>query len=105
MIVTLPEGDSDSATSRPRAGRIPPFPFPPPGESRGGRVPPTPEHAARQPKPLARIMRRLPPQEGLPPPCASPARATRRIGPGREAERIDSRLQRKGPQEPFTQNT
>ena len=51
----------------------PPFPFPPPGASRGGRVPPTPEHVASQQKALARAMRRLPPQEGLPPPCASPA--------------------------------
>jgi hypothetical protein len=51
----------------------PPFPFPPSGASRGGRVPPTPDHVASQPKPLARAMRRLPPQEGLPPPCGSPA--------------------------------
>jgi hypothetical protein len=45
----------------------PPFPFPPPGASRGGRVPPTPEHVASQPKALARAMRRLPPQEGCRP--------------------------------------
>ena len=42
----------------------PPFPFPP-GESRGGVVPPTPLHVPRQPKPLARPMLRLPPQEGF----------------------------------------
>ena len=28
---------------RQQSRRIPPFPFPPPGESRGGRVPPTPQ--------------------------------------------------------------
>ena len=33
----------------------PPFPDSPSGERRGGRVPPTPEHAARQPRALARI--------------------------------------------------
>ena len=43
----------------------PPFPFPPPGESRGGRVPPTPRHVTRQPTPLARPVLRLPPQEGF----------------------------------------
>jgi len=38
---------------RQRGSASPPFPFPPPGASRGGRVPPTP----RTP--------RLPPQEGF----------------------------------------
>jgi hypothetical protein len=32
-----------------------PFPVSPTGESRGGRVPPTPQHAASQPKALSRI--------------------------------------------------
>ena len=52
----------------------PPFPFPPSGESRGGRVPPTPE-ARCAPAQNAGTHRccRLPPQEGLPPPCGSPA--------------------------------
>ena len=46
----------------------PPFPFPPPGESRGGRVPPTPgARCAASQKTLARIVRRLPPQEGCRP--------------------------------------
>jgi hypothetical protein len=44
----------------------PPFPFPQ-GESRGGMVPPTPLHVPRQPKPLARPLLRLPPQEGYAP--------------------------------------
>jgi len=30
------------------------------GANRGGRVPPTPRHSARQPKPLSRLVRRLP---------------------------------------------
>ena len=42
--------------------------FPLPGESRGGRVPPTPGDTLRdQHKTLARIVRRLPPQEGCRP--------------------------------------
>ena len=45
----------------------PPFPFPPPGANRGGRVPPTPRHAAHRPTPLSRFVRRLPPQEGCRP--------------------------------------
>src|SRR5487761_281859 len=46
----------------------PPFPFPPPGESRGGRVPPTPE-ARYAPAKSAGTQRccRLPPQEGCRP--------------------------------------
>src|SRR5215469_9069353 len=53
----------------------PPFPFPPPGESRGGRVPPTPADTLRgQQKALARIVRRLPPQEGCRP-LVDPLRA------------------------------
>jgi hypothetical protein len=52
----------------------PPFPFPPPGERRGGRVPPTPEARCAPAKSTGtHRCCRLPPQEGLRPPCASPA--------------------------------
>jgi len=50
---------------RQQGSGTPPFPFPPPGESRGGRVPPTPGHVSCQPKALSRSVRRLPPQEGF----------------------------------------
>src|SRR5207248_11072996 len=61
-----------------------PFPFPPPGESRGGRVPPTPE-ARYRPAKNAGPHRccRLPPQEGLPPPCGSPVRSSNRLSVAR----------------------
>src|ERR1700674_3172006 len=72
----------------------PPFPVSPSGGKPGREGSPHAGARCAPAKAPARIMRRLPPQEGLPPPCASPARAPRRIGPGREAERIDSRLQR-----------
>src|SRR6516225_4002799 len=54
-----------------------PFPFPPPGESRGGRVPHAAGTLCASKKRLHTSMRRLPPQEGfqsapLQPPCASP---------------------------------
>src|SRR5512142_2250103 len=39
--------------------------FPLRGKGRGGRVPPTPRHAPRQHTTLARIVLRLPPQEGF----------------------------------------
>jgi hypothetical protein len=57
----------------------PPFPDSPSGERRGGRVPPTPEHAARQPRALARIDAAGSPTRGLPPPCESPACASRAL--------------------------
>lgn len=41
---------------------VPLCPFPP-GGRRGGRVPPTPGHAARRQTAPSRVMRRLPPQE------------------------------------------
>ena len=41
--------------------------FPLRGKAGAGGFPPRRRHAARQPKPLARIMRRLPPQEGCRP--------------------------------------
>src|SRR5262252_6012849 len=70
----------------------PPFPFPP-GASRVGVVPPTPLHVPRQPKPLARPMLRLPPQEGVqdaplkpplrdPPDLASAVYSLPLVGPG-----------------------
>src|ERR1017187_5282537 len=39
----------------------------PMGKAGVGMVPPTPRHVPCQPKPLARPMRRLPPQEGFAP--------------------------------------
>src|SRR5215471_12274252 len=50
---------------RQQGSGTPPFPFPPPGESRGGRVPPTPGHVSCQQTTLSRSVRRLPPQEGF----------------------------------------
>src|SRR5688500_10664656 len=44
-----------------------PFPVYPRGKSRGGRVPPTPKHAARQHTTLAHIMLSAPPTRGLRP--------------------------------------
>jgi hypothetical protein len=54
----------------------PPFLFPPRASRGGVGSPPRREHAARQQKALGtHRCRRLPPQEGLPPPCGSPASA------------------------------
>src|SRR5215471_6716406 len=52
--------------------------FPLRGKAGAGGFPPRRRHAARQPKPLARIMLAAPPTRGLPPPCASPAGLQRR---------------------------
>jgi len=53
---------------------ISPFPVSPFGGQAGaGGFPPRRSTSRGQQKALARAMRRLPPQEGLPPPCASPA--------------------------------
>src|SRR5262249_47887312 len=52
--------------------------FPLRGKAGAGGFPPRPRHAARPPKPLARIMLAAPPTRGLPPPCASPAGLQRR---------------------------
>src|ERR1043166_488973 len=52
--------------------------FPLRGKAGAGGFPPRRRHAARQPKPLARIMLTAPPTRGLPPPCASPAGLQRR---------------------------
>jgi hypothetical protein len=59
----------------------PPFPFPPRGKPGRGGFPPRRKHAARQPKPLARIDAAGSPR-GLPPPCVSPA--VQRIRPRRQ---------------------
>src|SRR6266516_2785401 len=102
MIVTLLHDRFRTTSLLPSGGRnglrqqgigSPPFPFPP-GESRGGRVPPTPEHAACQPKALARIMRRLPPQEGCRP-LVHPPLAPRRVSALGRQEGDDSRPQQK----------
>jgi len=62
--------------NQPAAARnsMSPFPVSPSGGKPGrGGFPPRREHAARQPKALARIVAAAPPTRGLPPPCASPA--------------------------------
>ena len=83
----MPNHGGQIPVIRERAGKAcgskecwtPPFPFPPPGESRGGRVPPTPGHAARPAKSAGTHRAPAPPTRGLPPPCASPAQ---RVGAG-----------------------
>src|SRR5579872_4615225 len=51
----------------------PPFPFPPPGESRGGRVPPTPlARCAPAKTAVTHRCRGSPHKRGCRPPCASP---------------------------------
>ena len=52
----------------------PPFPFPPPGESRGGAGSPHAATRAAPAKSAGTSRAAAPPQEGLLPPCASPAR-------------------------------
>ena len=65
--------------------------FPLRGQAGAGKVPPTPRHVSRQQTALARSVRRLPPQEGLPPlPGASPARTPM-------PERMQTRPCRDGP--------
>src|SRR5436190_23987606 len=66
--------------------RTPPFPFPPPGESRGGRVPPTLRHVARQQKALAGPVRAAPPAREISkrsaeiPLARSPSACPRNVG-------------------------
>src|SRR5436305_1636962 len=51
-----------------------PFPVSPPGKAGAGGFPPRRKHAATPAKTAGtRRCCRLPPQEGLPPPCVSPA--------------------------------
>src|SRR5215510_2391347 len=50
--------------------------FPLRGKAGAGGFPPRRRHAARQPKPLARIMRAAPPTRGLPPPLVHPPLAS-----------------------------
>jgi hypothetical protein len=57
----------------------PPFPFPPPGASRGGRVPPTPEHVARPAKSAGTRHAPAPPTRGAAAPLWIPCLESPRI--------------------------
>jgi hypothetical protein len=56
----------------------PPFPFPLRGKAGAGGFPPRREHAARQPKALARIDAVGSPHKRAAAPCVSPAQTPRR---------------------------
>ena len=59
---------------RQQGSLISPFSVSPSGGKPGRAGSPTPRHAARQPKPLSRFVRRLPPQEGCAPLCIPAAK-------------------------------